>query len=153
MAQNEEAEEKKPEVLSLSGINYQCYRAGQSMGIVHALRDAALNVDALNRHYQPLTVSLALDVMQALPTGHPLRVRVEALPRALEQSLEDVAREFRKKAGEHKEASDLVIGQLHSQGVGLPWWRSRVFLAVSGYITAIVLATLLSTGMVFYLLK
>lgn len=153
MAHDEAKEDDKPEVFSLSGINYQCYRAGQSIGIMHAMQDAAQNVSALNRHYQPIVVSLALDVMSALPVGHPLRERVQAMPRALEQTLEEMSTQFRTKAIDHKQASDLVIGQLHSQGVGLPWWRSRFALATAGYITAVVLATLLSTAMVFYLLK
>lgn len=141
-----------PEVFSLSGINYQCYRAGQSVGIGAALTDAAKNAEVLNRQYSQQLVSLATDLLTALPQDHPLRSRVMSMAQS-PRMLEEMSKQLAAKANEHKEASNRIIMEIQSQGVGLPWWRSRVFLALVGYITAVVLATGFASVLVFYLTR
>jgi hypothetical protein len=144
---------RSSDMLSLSGINYHCYRAGQSFGIWHSLNDAAVNVKACNLRHGPQLITLTNDLLEALPVGSPLAARVRTLLPGVSRDLEDMGKQFALKGIEHRDAAGITIAELQRQGIGLPWWKSRWLLAAAGGLLALVVSTAISTALVFYLLK
>lgn len=140
-------------MLSLSGINYHCYRAGQSFGIWHALNDACVNVQAVNHKHSPQLITLVNDLQVALPVGSPLAVRARALMPAISRDLEELSNRFGAKAVEHRDSAGITVGELQRQGVGLPWWKSRWLMGFGVVLLSLVVSTSVSTALVFYLLR
>lgn len=144
--------QQRPEVIELSGSNLSSYRAGHGYGVADGLSDAAENMLALNRHTSQQLMILSESLAKALPPGHKLMPTVQALPRYA-TPLENMAKIFQAKAQEHRDGATQEVAVLQQAGVGIPWWKHPMFLGFAGFMCAVVTGTLVSTAMVFYLLR
>lgn len=104
-----------PKAHTLSGKEYQCYRAGTDMGTHHGYADSARNLRAFKRHLELELIKLQQAMLQdqtyPMPEDHPLYPAVQALP-TLAGGVESVAQQLDAQASKHQVAGSQLMGKI-----------------------------------------